>query len=418
VEFVDCVIVDSGQRRPLDYQDRAGGLKLAQITGTLTVERGNERTVHRLDQKLLDQWLPFQAFKQFPPFRMEDWHWETAAPEPNAQDGWSCAVRQRGHGEFGFLAEPGQEIAFTLGLQRVGRTGTPKMAVAVLAPSGERSDMPEMAGEGQRDYEYRAAETGLHRILCEPGASTARVLSSKHPVVLYSERAPFHLLGTTGDLYFCVPAGIREFGIRISGGGEGENARATVYDPAGRKVAEQDNIEGHQFLLQPPSTRRTEIWQLQMAKPSQGVIEDYFLQLQAIPPLLATGPEAVLRPSPRLHFPPPGTAIEHHNPQAPEEAGLTPAVVGELNDFIAAHPYTRSRVQPRWALWRYGRLIHVEDYFPGADRTWAWGSGAGGTKVLWNHNNGIVFTGVGIQMSPSECSIPHILEQSIRAPGR
>jgi hypothetical protein len=69
----------------------------------------------------------------------------------------------------------------------------------------------------------------------------------------------------------------------------------------------------------------------------------------------------------------------------------------------------------------YGFLTWVntdQDYFPRADRAWAWGSGAGGTKVLWTHDNGVVFTGVGIQMSPSERSIPHILEQSILAPGR
>jgi hypothetical protein len=399
-------------------------------------------------------------------------------------------------------------------------------------------------------------------------------------------------------------------------------------------VAEEDNIQGHQFLLQQPSTADTEIWRLEMTKPSQGIIEDYYVHLQAIPPILATNPEAVLRPSPRLHFPPPGAAIENHDPREAEEVGLDPAVIRQLNDFIAANPYTRSTARPRWALWRHGRLVHVEgdfhstvdvasvrktwhamivgaaiqqgkipsldqklsewlrelrgkhadatwrhvitqsagfdypygaypayqpgkmwtysdwnlvhlcnalarvygredyhdrydlvakeayfdaigmegwstvitvdggfgredgvrfklslehmgrlgllalargrwadrqlvpqwfvrqleakqthgmkvnydgpndgriglnpgrfrespygfltwvntdqDYFPGADVAWAWASGAGGTKVLWNHNNGIVFTGVGIQMSPSECSIPHILEQSILASG-
>lgn len=67
----------------------------------------------------------------------------------------------------------------------------------------------------------------------------------------------------------------------------------------------------------------------------------------------------------------------------------------------------------------YGYLTWVNtdaDYFPGADRAWAWGSGAGGTKVLWNRRNGIVFAGVGIQMSPSSDSIPHIIERSMQGP--
>ena len=333
---------------------------------------------------------------------------------------------------------------------------------------------------------------------------------------------------------------------------------------------------------------------------------------------------------PGWHFPRPGQAIENHDPRKPREVGLDPALIGHINEFIAANPYRRSKVSPRWALWRHGRLVHVEgnfhqtvdvaslrktwhamivgaaigegkipslnqkvstwlpeldgnhadatwrhaitqsagfdypygdhpayrpgqmwtysdwnlvhlcnalariygrrdyhdrydlvakqayfdaigmegwdtaikvdggfgredgvrfklslehmgrlgllalargrwgdrqlvpewfvreletkqtcgmkanyngpndgrigldperfkespygfltwvntdgDYFPGADGAWAWGSGAGGTKVLWNRNNGIVFAGAGIEMSPSRASIPHILEQSV-----
>jgi hypothetical protein len=133
----------------------------------------------------------------------------------------------------------------------------------------------------------------LHRIVCEPGNSTVQVVSCNLPLSLYSERAPFHLLGMTGDVYFCVPAGVQEFGIRVSGGGEGESARAAVYDAAGQKVGEQDNIQGHQFLLRRPSTAVAEIWRLQLARPAQGVLEDYYVLLQGIPPILATHPEAI-----------------------------------------------------------------------------------------------------------------------------
>lgn len=64
----------------------------------------------------------------------------------------------------------------------------------------------------------------------------------------------------------------------------------------------------------------------------------------------------------------------------------------------------------------YGFMTWVNsggDYYPGADPSWAWGAGAGGSYVLWNHRNGIVFAGFGIHTGPTTDGIPHIIEASI-----
>jgi hypothetical protein len=60
----------------------------------------------------------------------------------------------------------------------------------------------------------------------------------------------------------------------------------------------------------------------------------------------------------------------------------------------------------------YGYLTWVNtdgDLHPGADRRWARASGAGGSTVLWNHTNGIVFVGFGI----NDDKIPNLLERAI-----
>jgi CubicO group peptidase (beta-lactamase class C family) len=64
----------------------------------------------------------------------------------------------------------------------------------------------------------------------------------------------------------------------------------------------------------------------------------------------------------------------------------------------------------------YGFMTWVNtdgDYYPGADSRWAWGAGAGGSYVLWNHGNGIVFAGFGVDTRPTRQGIPHIIESSI-----
>ncbi|MHC4435169.1 MAG: DUF5060 domain-containing protein, partial [Planctomycetota bacterium] len=67
----------------------------------------------------------------------------------------------------------------------------------------------------------------------------------------------------------------------------------------------------------------------------------------------------------------------------------------------------------------YGYMTWVNtdgDYYPGAARTWAWGAGAGGSRVLWNRRNGIVFAGFGVPSGPSSEGIPQVIESSIRGP--
>ena len=67
----------------------------------------------------------------------------------------------------------------------------------------------------------------------------------------------------------------------------------------------------------------------------------------------------------------------------------------------------------------YGYLTWVntdQDLFAGANRAWACGRGAGGSVVLWNHKNGIVFTGFGIKVSTGIHSIARVIEETIVGP--
>ena len=64
----------------------------------------------------------------------------------------------------------------------------------------------------------------------------------------------------------------------------------------------------------------------------------------------------------------------------------------------------------------YGFMAWVNtdgDYYPGADRAWAFAAGAGGSYVLWNRNTGIVVAGFGIDTKPSSSGVPHMIEACI-----
>lgn len=66
----------------------------------------------------------------------------------------------------------------------------------------------------------------------------------------------------------------------------------------------------------------------------------------------------------------------------------------------------------------YGYLTWVNtdgDFYPGADKAWAAGMGAGGSIVMWNRNNGLVFAANGLKVSPTS-NLPRLIEQTITRP--
>jgi len=67
----------------------------------------------------------------------------------------------------------------------------------------------------------------------------------------------------------------------------------------------------------------------------------------------------------RYYYPPPGNHISHHDRHQPEEVGLNPEMIDQINEFIQSNPYVRNErsFEPRWAIWRHGHLIHIEGDF-------------------------------------------------------
>ena len=64
-----------------------------------------------------------------------------------------------------------------------------------------------------------------------------------------------------------------------------------------------------------------------------------------------------------IYFPPAGRSMKNQDRRKPKEVGFDTAVVDRINAFVAENPYTRRKVTPRWALWRHGRLVHLQGDF-------------------------------------------------------
>jgi len=295
VEFIDCVVRDKVERLPMAFFNPAG-VELTDVIGTLTLIRDGRATKFELTRELINEWFPQQAFKVFPKFEVKGAKFVPLIPDAKFPQGVSSTARLRGVAEFLVWANAGEKVAFTLKVLPVGKVEVRPAKLAITTPSGKVIGMKDAVAERDNDYEFVADETGAFRITCDAGNATVTLSKCTHRFCLFAGEGTFHFLGTVGEFFFLVPKGVREFGVKVIGGDGTELVKVTVRDGFGRVVAERDNIALWQFAITRENEESDEIFSVKFDRPSIGVLEDFFVQLQGIPPLLAPVREALLKP--------------------------------------------------------------------------------------------------------------------------
>jgi hypothetical protein len=295
VEFIDCVVRDKVERLPMAFFNPAG-VELTDVIGTLTLIRDGQVTKFELTRELINEWFPQQAFKVFPKFEVKGAKFVPLFPDAKFPQGVSSTARLRGVAEFLVWANAGEKVAFTLKVLPVGKVEVRPAKVAITTPSGKVIGMKDAVAERDNDYEFVADETGAFRITCDAGNATVTLSKCTHRFCLFAGEGTFHFLGTVGEFFFLVPKGVREFGVKVMGGDGTELVKVTVRDGVGQIVAERDNIALWQFAITRENEESDEIFSVKFERPSIGVLEDFFVQLQGIPPLLAPVREALLKP--------------------------------------------------------------------------------------------------------------------------
>ena len=297
VEFANCTIKELVERPLMKFRDYAGGLKVLDVTGTLTLIRdGKERVIPITDQ-LLDELMPSRTFKNIEPFKTAGLRYEplVAGITPEAIKLHPIWLRDRA--TYLLYAQKGEVVTFSIRYAQVGRYSGKPMPVQIVSPSGETVRTVEAAFREETVCTFDAPETGAYKVLCKPKPNRVAAVSTTHRLCVCAEDEPFHFIGTTGELFFYVPAGVKEFGVKAWGQG-GEMVKVALVDPTGKKVWEQDSIsEPQMFVGKPDDTSQGYAWRLRLDRPSKGHFEDCAIELLGIPQVLACTREALLRPA-------------------------------------------------------------------------------------------------------------------------
>jgi hypothetical protein len=298
VEFAGCVVRDPVARNPMVYVDTAGGVGLAQVTGTLLLEKDGKQIETPLTEKLLAEWMPVTRIRSFPRFEMKGVALKPLGEDVPAEKKLFKLARVRKVARFALYARQGEEVRFRVSYQPVAKYAGRTMAVIVTGPSGKETKRAEAPFKEETEVTFTAPETGTYRVTADAGQNYVHVTAASHAMSLSGEEQPIRLYIAPGDYYFWVPEGVSEFGVRIYGEGLGEAVKATLLDPSGKVVEEVDNAaQTHQFEVKLEKPSAGEAWCLRLAKPSKVAMEDHYVDLRVVPPFLAPSKEALLIPA-------------------------------------------------------------------------------------------------------------------------
>lgn len=295
VKFTDCVVRDKLGRKPMAFVDSSGGLRIAEVSGNLILEQDGKKTRVELTEKQLGEWMPALTMKRFPRMKVAGLQFAPLTASAPAEKYSLRSARLRNTAHYVLYARAGDTVTLKANHGQLGKYGGKPVPLIVTGPDGKevsRTDLPFMQ---ETEATFQAPATGLYQVDILPAPNYVSITASSHPLCLSAAGEAVHFCGPGGTLYFYVPAGTKEFGLKVYGEGTGEGVKATLLRPDGTLFGEQDDIaQAHQFEVALPGTDAGQVWCLKLVKATHMFPEDNYVDVLGLPPFLAPSPEAVL----------------------------------------------------------------------------------------------------------------------------
>lgn len=296
IKFVDCVIRDPLDRKPMMFADSSGSIRLVDVTGNFLLEKNGAKTPVTLTDKLLAEWMPALKLKRLPHMKIAGMTFAPLTLQAPPEKYAMAFARQRDAAFYALYAKAGDTVTLKFMQGQVGKYAGKTNPLVVSDWGGKEIGRFDIPFQQETAISFKAPTAGLYRLSCDCAPNYLQLSASSHLVNLTAEGTPIHFLSSQGTFYFYVPAGTAEFGVKLFGQGLGEGVKAELYKPSGELFGEQDNIaQAYQFEVSSPQPKG-EIWSLKLSRASKVFLEDNYVDLFGIPPFLAPSPEAVLAP--------------------------------------------------------------------------------------------------------------------------
>jgi hypothetical protein len=285
VELVNLKVKMRGDEPVIRFDDQAGIL-LAGLTGQILLERDASQETIELNESTLDRLIPSNELSRIRAVSPEQLAWPElpAWPEKRAVP----PHRLRSRAVYWLWGRPGEEVRCDLRFQSVGpATGEP-MQVQVLAPGDQKLAEAQVPLEQTVEFKFTPQEHGIHRIVCEPRNHTVQMTSCNRPFLVGGSHLVIHFIHTPIDVFFTVPGGTQQFALRMQGEGDAERVGVAVSDSTGRELWTRPNLSHAEYrIYRPENATSDSVWRCKFSLPQSGVLEDHYLELRGIPPLIS-----------------------------------------------------------------------------------------------------------------------------------
>lgn len=294
--FKNVVVLDDFERPVLRFFNGGAGV------GGMDAIEGNIMRIHNGQVKkivLTSEW----ARKTYPPRTLCN-----IAPvdmslyelQDPSDDGVSrlnakmAELKVRHAGEYLIQGTKGKTINVSASFLKLGRYEAENAPVTLESPSGKTISLEPIPYARTKEFSVPAEETGLYKLTINAGICLSCINACNCPVaVMLGSKMP-DLCMSEGDFYVNVPAGTEQFAF-IFRGDAAEMLHAKVFGPDGTLLWEKDNISGaEQFVCAEDPARYGGLFRIRVKKPSDGILEDYFIRIDGIPPFISPSPKHVI----------------------------------------------------------------------------------------------------------------------------
>jgi len=224
--------------------------------------------------------------------------------QPSGEAGLPTRLRGS-HTVMLYAPARGAPMALRVEAAQIGRYEAEILAHPTHDPATKLVVRPEAAGgPASGVLRFEAPKRGVVTVELATSSNAAALTAlAPNGWLLYeaSARNPLHVIGRAERLHFFVPSSTRRFAVFGRGGGGRENARITVFDPAGQQAGQASARGARTATVQVrvPEQHRGKVWWLKADRPPDldGVFEDGYLWLSDdVPAYVSPQPDGLLVP--------------------------------------------------------------------------------------------------------------------------
>jgi len=256
------------------------------IGGNILLKQGERSVPYDLAGFVKAKQAEFEKFNQLIPATAELEKLQIPARGQKRSGNGSFFLRN----EFTFLqyAREGEAIEISVKSKRIYPR---KATIKLVDPSGKTVETFNIPNQSTTfPIRFTATQTGFYRLVRSGESSNYTDISSSHPGNgLFAENGDVQFLPTAGDLYFQVPAGVKEFAIGV---GADTRADVALVDPSGKEVERQRELNSmHLFSVTRADESKSEIWSIRVRKAVWAVTVKPYAPLV---PIVSTNPTTML----------------------------------------------------------------------------------------------------------------------------